>query len=259
MFDVGQILCVGGAQDYGFSDAFNNAYVLQLGDPGDQVQVHPTGAMDFRRVFANAAALPDGTVLITGGQTYSEPFTNNNATLNAELCDPKTGAWTTLAAEINARTYHSISILLPDATVMTAGGGLCWDAGTCDPAADHPDGQIITPLYLLKGGQRPVIADMAFPDNGPNSYSVPMGGKFSATLQGAPAGDVTFSTVRLESATHSVNTDQRRIPLVPTGGGNGASYDFQLDPRPGVVSPGYWYFFAKVNGVPSVSRTIQIQ
>ena len=100
---------------------------------------------------------------------------------------------------------------------------------------------------------------MQFPDGGADSYLVPVGGTFSATLQNPPAGDVTFSIVRLGSATHSVNTDQRRMPLIPVQGGQDGVYNFKIDERPGVVAPGFWYFFAMDDGVPSVSTTIQIK
>ena len=165
-----------------------------------------------------------------------------------------------MAAAKTPRNYHSTSLLLPDGTVLTSGGGLCYDGGNYDPAADHPDAEIFSPLYLFKDGQpatRPVIADMSFGPDNDDSFKVSMDGTFAAVLQGAPQGEVRFSIVRLGSATHSINTDQRRIALTPTGGADGR-YTFQLSRASGALSPGFWYFFAMVDGVPSVSRTIQV-
>ena len=55
----------------------------------------------------------------------------------AELWDPATDVWTTLAAEDVDRCYHSTAILLPDATVLSAGGGeighLCQSDRTTRP------------------------------------------------------------------------------------------------------------------------------
>ena len=62
----------------------------------------------------------------------------------------------------------------------------------------------------------------------------------------------------MSTVTHSINTDQRRIPLLPTGvNGNTASLAIPSDP--GVVVPGYYLLFAMdANGVPSVAKTIRI-
>ena len=43
-----------------------------------------------------------------------------------------------------ARTYHSVGVLLQDGRVFSGGGGLC---GGC--STNHFNGQILTPPYLL--------------------------------------------------------------------------------------------------------------
>jgi Domain of unknown function (DUF1929) len=52
-----------------------------------------------------------------------------------------------------------------------------------------------------------------------------------------------FSLVRMASATHSVNTDQRRIPLT-IGSQNGTAYTLPVPADRGVVQPGYYLLFA---------------
>ncbi|GAP83563.2 putative galactose oxidase precursor [Rosellinia necatrix] len=73
-------------------------------------------------------------------------------------------------------------------------------------------------------------------------------------------GGNTFSLVPFSSTTHTVNTDQRRVPLFATKV-VGASHAVAIhgDTRRVVVSPGYYILFA-VNsaGVPSVAKTIKI-
>jgi hypothetical protein len=70
--------------------------------------------------------------------------------------------------------------------------------------------------------------------------------------------------MRLSATTHTVNNDQRRIPLSITkaaAGANGAeTYTLGLPSAdPGVVLPGYYMLFAlNAGGVPSVSTTVQI-
>ena len=59
------------------------------------------------------------------------------------------------------------------------------------------------------------------------------------------------------TATHSVNTDQRRIALTPTAVTGG--YRLTIPADNGIALPGYWMLFAMDSkGVPSVARTIKI-
>ncbi len=80
--------------------------------------------MAFARRQLNATMLPNGKVLVTGG-TSGPGFNNGDPTLAAyaaEMWDPATELWTTLASEKVPRRYHSIAMLLPDARVLVTGG-----------------------------------------------------------------------------------------------------------------------------------------
>jgi galactose oxidase len=60
------------------------------------------------------------------------------------------------------------------------------------------------------------------------------------------------------SATHSVDTDQRRISLTPTSTGAN-SYSLALPSDRGVLVPGEWMLFAlDANGTPSTAATVLI-
>jgi hypothetical protein len=150
------------------------------------------------------------------------------------------------------RTYHSTAILLPDGRVFAGGGGQC---GTgC--AQNHLNAEILTPPYLLNtdgsAATRPVI------DSAPTSVTL------GSTLSVTTAGPVTsFALMRLSATTHTVNNDQRRIPLTITSttAEKGAQvYTLSMPSSdPGVVLPGYYMLFAlNSSGVPSVSATVQV-
>lgn len=63
--------------------------------------------------------------------------------------------------------------------------------------------------------------------------------------------------IRYGSATHTVNTDQRRVPLTETA--SGLTYTIKLPSDPGVLLPGYWMLFAiNAAGVPSVSTQVKV-
>jgi hypothetical protein len=65
--------------------------------------------------------LPDGKVLGTGGSSVENQLTGVNN--SAEMWNPATGTWTQGASAVNARLYHGSALLLPDASVLIAGGG----------------------------------------------------------------------------------------------------------------------------------------
>ena len=68
----------------------------------------------------------------------------------------------------------------------------------------------------------------------------------------------SFALVRYGSATHTVNTDQRRIPLVPTSS-SGTQYEFQLPSDAGIAIPGFYMFFAmNAQGTPSVAWSVRL-
>ncbi len=67
-----------------------------------------------------------------------------------------------------------------------------------------------------------------------------------------------FVLVRMASATHSVNLDQRRIPLSFTDQGN-LSYRLHTPDDPGIVIPGAYMLFAlDSSGVPSVASIVTV-
>ncbi len=113
--------------------------------------------MAYQRSFSNSVVLPNGDVLVVGGQQHPQTFTDTGAVLSPELWNPSTGKFTIMAPEAIPRTYHSVAILLPDGRVFSGGGGLCGDGCT----ANHPDGQIFSPPYLFNANgslrRRPVI------------------------------------------------------------------------------------------------------
>ena len=203
--------------------------------------------MWYARAFANGVVLPDGKVFITGGQTFTDPFTDNNAILTPELWDPKTTRFVKMASNRTPRTYHSVGLLMPDGTVFTGGGGLCNHCKT-----NHLDGQFYFPPYLFASdgvtrATRPVISSLS-------ATIVKIGGSITVTMAGTVD---SFSLIRMGSATHTVNTDQRRIPLTPTV--SGLKYTITVPGDAGVALPGYWMLFALDSaGVPSLAKTVLI-
>jgi len=260
LYDVGKILKVGGAPAYqqstGTTYATNSAYLIDISaGPGTTPLVTQLTPMSYQRAFSNSVVLPNGNVVVIGGQSIPEPFTDSAAILVPEIWDPNTQQFSFLNPMQTPRTYHSTAILLPDGRVFVGGGGQC---GTGCPQ-NHLTAEILTPPYLLNANgsaaTRPALIAAS------TSTSATLGGTIAAGTTGQVA---SFVLMRLSATTHTVNNDQRRIPLSisSTTALSGGSYAYTLtmpSADPGVVLPGYYMLFAlNSSGVPSVSTTIQI-
>jgi galactose oxidase len=244
MYDAGKILTLGGAVDYQNAPASRRAYTIDITGASPVVTRQPD--MAYARAFVNSVVLPDGKVVVIGGQANPVPFSDATSALPTEIWDPATGAFTTLAPLAVPRNYHSFALLLPDGRVLSAGGQLCTNSCT-----QHPNYQIFTPPYLLDG--------LGNPRPRPAFVSAPTTAATGSTVSVTTDRAVTsFALVRMGSSTHSVDTDQRRIGLTPTStGGNG--YQLALPSDRGVLVPGAWMLFAlDANGVPSTAATITI-
>jgi galactose oxidase len=184
--------------------------------------------------------------MVVGGQNFPVPFSDDTSVLTSEIWDPVTKTFTPMAPMTVPRNYHSVALLLPDGRVFSGGGGLC---GAC--STNHFDGEIFTPPYLLNadGSLRPRPTITAAP------ATAAAGTTMTVTTGQSVAG---FSLVRMGSATHTVDTDQRRIPLtVSRTNGNTATLALPADR--GVIVPGYYMLFAlDVAGVPSIAKILKI-
>ena len=249
MYDAvaGKILTLGGSPDYQGSSASSAAHIITIGNAGSTPNVQTLSSMSYQRIFANAVILPNGNVFVTGGQVVGNPFYDTTADLTPEMWHQSTETFSELAPNSIPRTYHSVALLLLDGTVLSGGGGLCGDCTT-----NHFDAQIFTPPYLLTGSgapaTRPVITSLS-------ASTVRVGG--SLTVQ-TDSGAASMALVRYGSATHTVDTDQRRIPLTPRSTGTN-TYSFTIPNDSGIAIPGYWMLFVFNSAqVPSIAQTVLI-
>ncbi|MFB9237865.1 DUF6603 domain-containing protein [Plantactinospora siamensis] len=84
----------------------------------------PTGDLGAARAAHTATALPDGTVLVTGGDRVgvrADGSYRAGSLDSAERFDPATGAWTPAASLPGPRTRHR-AVALPTGAVLLVGG-----------------------------------------------------------------------------------------------------------------------------------------
>ncbi len=227
MYAPGKILYVGGGQP-----ATNAAEVIDLNEPNPVWRA--VAPMEFARRNSNATLLPNGQVLVTGGNTGESNY-DGDAVMAAEIWDPVTETFTTLANMADIRWYHSTALLLPDGTVLSAGGD------------NHISAEVFTPPYLLEGISRPTVTSAP--------GTVQYGDTF---FVGTPdAAEITGARwVRLGSATHAQNWDQyaQEAPITVAAGG----VNVKAPVTPNASPPGYYMLFLHKGDVPSIAEMIHV-
>lgn len=236
MYDSGKLALIGG----GYTTSA--VEVIDLNAPAPSWRT--VASMAAPRRQHNSIILADGKVLVTGGSSTPEFNSNTDAQLSAELWDPATETWQTLASQAKSRLYHSVSVLLPDGRVVSGGGG--------HPPGDNGGGnnddiEVFSPPYLSQGA-RPVIGSAPGRATWGQTITVSMSG--ASSIQ-------RVNLIRATSVTHSTNMDQRlnRLQFSVISGG----LSVRIPGNPNVTPPGpYMLFVVNGNGVPSVAKMVRI-
>jgi Domain of unknown function (DUF1929) len=220
------------------------AFVVDFTQPQTDPVVTQTDDIDQFRYYASGTILADGKVLITGGSVVPNDLTG--VAYQAQIWDPATGHWTAGAQATQARLYHSNGLLLPDATVLTAGGG------APGPLANL-NGEIYYPPYLYDASGQPAVRPVIT-----STLPEPLFPGSTLTIEVGPTDQISRLTfVRTGSATHNYNSDQRFIDLAFQQSGQQLSTALPNDPS--LLVPGYYMLFAfNSAGVPSIAQILLI-
>jgi galactose oxidase len=249
MYAKGKILIVGGGLVNGTNTSSAEWIDLTAGTP----IWRSAGQMQYPRMHPNATLLPNGQVLVTGGNR--EPTINEHAAvLPAEVWTPPTtatgtGTWQTLAPMQIPRLYHATAVLLPDGRVLSAGGGQGADFIT------HKDYEVFSPPYLFSTAPRPAFASAPVAVRYGQSFNVQMAPD-PATMAPIPISKVRM--IRLSSVTHAINMSQLGLTLSFGSFGN----TLGISPPTSAEDwcpPGHYLLFAESTaGVPSEGRIVHI-
>jgi hypothetical protein len=267
MYDTGKILYLGGGgmKNWGGGDwpDFKSDKPTATAEVIDLTDANPswrnTSPMAFARRHMNATVLPDGQVLATGGTQGggTSILVNIDPSLavhEAELWNPATGQWATLAANDrnHMRLYHSVAMLLPDATVLSGSSGDAMTVGpngALIPVPPERNHEIFSPPYLFRGA-RPVITSAP--------ATVSYGQTFTVVTPNA--GQITsVRWIRLGSVTHAFDSGGGRANTL---GFSRTSTGVEVDApdNPNKAPPGFYtVFILNRNGVPSTGKVIRIQ
>jgi hypothetical protein len=216
--------------------------IIDLGAASPTWQYGPN--MSQPRIEMNAVILPTGKVLALGGSNYDEDTVS--ASLNADLYDPVTNTFSFAGQNAYPRLYHSVALLLPDATVWLAGGNP--SRGSYE---QHME--IYQPPYLFQPNgalaTRPTISSAP--------SSITLGSQFTVNTPNA-ANISSVVLVRIGAVTHSFHTDQRLVGMTFTAGSGGVTVT--APPNHNIAPPGYYMLFlVNTSGVPSVASFVRVQ
>lgn len=271
MFRPGSVLVVGGGYAFrdgsgnvqlGQSGSANTTYILTVPLNAASAAIATSPSMAYRRTHADTVLLPDGRVFVHGGQQSGGENGNLNTRQWANTVNPdtlwnldlavRTGEILTPPADGNGtgsfalgarsqeeRIYHSTAMLLPDGTVLTAGGGGC---GTCDqlePAVygslsglsgsargeriNKKNHEIYYPPYLFKSdgslAPRPIIQSTSLSPTGTPPYpTVAYDSNFTLTWAHLESDRSIqkVSLIALGAPTHGFDQNQRFWnPILP--------------------------------------------
>lgn len=211
---------------------------------GDAPVAERIATLSQERNYGNMTVLADGTVMINGGTGSAnlQAFADKTPL----LWDPRTGELTELPDEANPRLYHSTSVLLPDGSLLSLGGGAPGEQS-------YLDGQVYRPAYLFDADgnpvDRPVIVDAP---KHPRS-----GSTFTITV-GDAASIERLTLVKNGAVTHTFNMEARAAELVFTVGPDNR-LEVTLPGVEGGIVAGTWMLFAwDASGAPSIAAMVNV-
>ncbi len=233
MYEPGKVLYAGGGR------TTNTAEIIDLNRPRPVWSL--TGSMEYARHHFDLTLLPTGEVLATGGVAGTAANDLKQAVFAAELWNPSTGTWRTLASSRIPRGYHETAILLPDGRILKAGSG---EGGGGIPQRNF---EIFSPPYLF-AGPRPTITTAP--------PAVAYGETFHVETPDA-ASITKISFIRLGSTTHAFDMNQRYQTLSFTADDTGLNVT--VPDNRNITPPGhYMLFLLNAAGVPSEAKIIQV-
>ncbi len=234
-----KVIIFGGGQP----TATSSTEIIDLGASSPSWVYGPD--MSQARVEMDAVLLPTGKVLALAGSSTDEDATT--ASLNADLYDPGNNSFSSAGANVYPRMYHTVALLMPDATVWLAGSNP--SSGVYE---QHME--IYQPAYLFSrdGNNKLIPATRPAITSAPSA--IKWNGKFTVSTPDA-ANISSAVLMKLDSSTHAFDLDQREVGLNFTAGSG--TLAVTAPPNANVAPPGYYMLFLINNqGVPSTAAFV---
>ncbi|KAM0886120.1 hypothetical protein ACQ4PT_029892 [Festuca glaucescens] len=239
---------------------------INLGNPDAR---WTTEDMPVARVMGDMLILPTGDLLLLNGANkgcagWGFAKYPVLTPLLYSPGQPQGSRFRPLAASTISRLYHSTAALLPDATVLVAGGNT--NAGYNFSGVDFPTEvrvERFTPPYLDRhvAANRPEIDMPSVPKDGMR-YGSRFPFRFRTPVAAVVEADVMVTMYAPPFTTHGYSMNQRLLILAVTSFvADGWSYGVTVDApgKPELAPPGYYLVYVVAKGVPSAAAWVKIQ
>jgi hypothetical protein len=224
----------------------------------DDGELEPKGA---GKMYVSAVALPDGTVLETGGSLL--PRTKD--VHEASIFNPISNEFTPVASDPVGRDYHSEALLLPNGDVIALGSNPV-NVGTGTEGFQTAI-SIYEPPYMFKG-ERPVLESIdgqvnRLQDNVNDTAQWEYGSEHTIAYTSKSSEITSAVLIRPAAVTHSSDPNQREValPIKELSGpsGEGRALEVGLTANPNLAPPGYYMvFLVNSDGVPSEAQWVHV-
>ncbi|KAI8596540.1 glyoxal oxidase N-terminus-domain-containing protein [Dissophora ornata] len=250
------LVCGGSEAQLQHAKALQTCGRINLNDVDPQWEMDE---MPTPRLMGDAIILADGKIMILNGcKTGYAGFRHGNDPVYAPaIYDPEAPLGSRFQEWVPSnipRMYHSVAMLLPDATVFVAGSNENSEVRLKDvPFPTEYRIESFTPPYLTTDLARPEIVSKV-PDLVVYAQKVPVTIDVKDTSK--YEADVTFMLGHKGFVTHSTHMSQRMTKLVATKGkveGTKITYLVEMPPNANLMPPGPHYIHVLNNGVPSVA------
>lgn len=219
--------------------------------------------------MVEATLLPDGTVLwVNGGNRGAQGFgLMSNPTFEALLYDPAKPLgqrWTTCGTTTIPRLYHSVALLMPDATVLIAGSNPVQmpvlETSNSVPYATEFRVERFTPPYLLGPTTRPSNVQLASGTIRADGSTFQL--SFLAGVTNVQVGSIKIMLYHCGYVTHSLHMGHRMVQLdIVSGfvvGSNSQTIVVTGPPTNNIAPPGPYWVYVVVNGIPAIGVPVQV-
>ncbi|PCJ53492.1 MAG: hypothetical protein COA70_09365 [Planctomycetota bacterium] len=202
---------------------------------------------DLKRMQGEVVYLPDGRIFYGAGDIQNQVTAEPDLLGIVRRCDlfqPATGVWRQVADMLNYREYHAVTLLLPDARVITTGGTtIKFQTG---PTTSDIDAW--SPPYLSRG-VRPSLSNAS-------TTTPTRGTTLSADV--FPQTSITSMVLMgLQTTTHWVDGGiPRRLELPVNQIGSQVSVTLPTDAN--LLPVGWYMMFAMVDDIPSDAIIVRV-
>ncbi|MXG88548.1 AbfB domain-containing protein [Nocardioides flavescens] len=250
MYAPGKILVAGGGQAMNTQAVTATGAACTVDITGTTPKVATTAAMALKRNWVNLTVLGNGEVLASGGTVNGTDGGAANSSYQVEIWNPTKGTWRRGASAVRIRTYHSTALLMQSGAVFTGGGGV-------PGPEDNLNAELYYPPHLFTKGSDGVTRWASRVQLTSVAGSLVYGGTLTLGLSDART-IASVALVKLGNVTHSVNADQRRVPL--TFSQRSQSLTVTLPKDKLALPPGSYALVAVDSaGVPSPAQTLTLR